>query len=166
MELTKKGFTLPELLITAVIMALIVVGSFAIYLTSYTSWRRSTVAISLQRDANMAMEKMVRGERDAGGTKNNGIREAGSFTIPGTSVIRFRSGIDGKERSFYLSDGQLMYDPDVTSAGSEIIVASDLIDLKFEKISDRRVRISLTMERFLRGESQTQNIETEVTIRN
>jgi len=162
----EKGLTLPELIMAAVIAVFVIAGAMTIFLTCYTAWRVSLDAISLQQDGTIVVEKMVRGEKAAGETSRNGIREATSFTIPTADTIQFISGLDGKERSFYLSGDKIMYDPDTSSGGDEIIIAEDVKSLNFTNPSARRVNINMTMEKGLLDRKVNQGLETEVTIRN
>ncbi len=156
----ERGFTLTELLIASVIMMLIIAGAASVYFTSYKSWRRSIVVASLQRDGGLAMEEMVRG---VGG--ENGIREAESVSLPDVNTIRYTSGIDGLERGFYLSDSNIMHDPDTSASGDEFIIAENVSSLTFSTYYSM-VTINLGIQGQVNGESLDMAFETGVTIRN
>ena len=162
------GFTFQELIIVVTIMVFIIAGAFTVYLLCYKSWQEATVQASLQRDGSIATEKLVRGVRGASETKKNGIREAKSFTIPilNNSAIRFVSGVDNQRRSFYLDGNQIMYDPNTLVAGDETVAAKEIEKLSFEKLSSQRIKINMTLERYVGDKLINVSLETEVTIRN
>ncbi|GEM_PF-1620003 len=164
----EKAFTLPELIIAAGITLIVIAGAVSIFLACYTAWRISLEAISLQQDAAIVMEKLVRGEKAPAETTRSGIREATSFTIPTADTIRFTSGLDGTERSFYLSGDKIMYDPDTSSSGDEVMLTGGVTSLSFTPISgsDRRININMAMEKGLLDRKVSQGLETDVTIRN
>lgn len=117
----KKGFTITEFLAVMVIMGLIISGAIAIYIRSTTIWQEGGVQIILQRNASMVMEKMVRGVY---GT--NGIREANSVALYSSNTeIRYTSGIDNQERSFYLSGSEIIHDPNTSVSDDEFSIAEN-----------------------------------------
>jgi len=113
----RDGFTLMEFLMTLVLTVLVTAAAMAVYLMSVTTWKEGTTQIALQREASTAMEKMVRGVDG-----RNGIREAYDIAIPSNTIIRYRSGIDAVERSFYLNGSDVMYDPDTSINGGEVSI--------------------------------------------
>lgn len=167
-EYVKTGFTLQELLIVVTIMVFIIAGALTVYLLCYRSWQEATVQASLQRDASISTDKLVRGVRGASETRKNGLREAKSFSIPifNNSAIEFVSGVDNRQRSFYLDGNQIVYDPNTSLPGDEIVAAKDIENLSFEKLSGRRIKIDITLERNIGNKLIDVSLETEVTIRN
>lgn len=119
-------------------------------------------------EGSIATEKLVRGVRGASETRKNGIREAKSFTIPilDSSTIQFVSGVDSQSRSFYLDSDKIIYDPDTLVTDDEVVAAKNIESLSFEKLSSRRIRINMTLEKYVRDKLINVSLETEVTIRN
>ena len=164
----KAGFTLQELLEVFVIIVVIITGALTVYLLCYRSWQEATLQASLQREGNVAMDKLIRGVRGDAEARQNGLREAKSYTIPFLSndSIEFVSGVDDIERSFYLSDDQIMYDPNTLIVGDEIVAAEDIETLSFVQLSSRRIRVNIVLNRAFGDKSINLNLETDVTIRN
>lgn len=162
------GFTLQELLVVLTIMVVIIAAALTVYLLCYRSWQEATIQVSLQRDASIATDKLIRGVRASSETRKNGLREAESFTIPvlNDSSIRFVSGVDDKERSFYLDGNQIIYDPNALMSGGEVVAAKDIQSLSFEKLSSRRIRININLKKYLGDKLIDVSLETEVTTRN
>ena len=117
----RKGVTLVEFLTATAIVILAVGSVVAVHVMSTTAWKEGNTEIALQRQASIAMEKMMRGVRGI-----DGIREADSVTLISSNVLEYTSAIDLVERSFYLSGTDLMYDPDTTIASNEYSIAENL----------------------------------------
>lgn len=157
---TRKGFTVIEFLIASTIMVLVTGGIMAIFLMSMNTWKEGSAQLVLQRKASMVMEKIVRGVDG-----ENGVREAGSISIPSSDTIRYTSGIDGTERSFYLSTSDLMYDPDTSTAADEYSIADKIDGLTFS-ISGSMVTINLSMQDTVRDTTIDVDFTTNVKLRN
>lgn len=166
-NIRNSAFTLTELLIASVIVALIFAGAFTIYTLCYKTWMESSASVSIQRDGSIACESLTRGVKAENESKKNGIREAKSFTIyADAKTIKFKSGIDGKDRLFYLSGEKIMYDPDPSVPNGEIVIAKNVKDLSFEKITARRIKVSVLLGTKVGVRPLYMALETEVTIRN
>jgi len=159
-----RALTIVEVLVASAIIIVVIAGSLAFYLIARSAWVDCSKRVPLQRKASLAMEKMVRG---IGG--RNGIREAdaGSVIVTDSDTrIEYTSGIDAKERSFYLSDSKIIYDPDTTIAGDEIdMIAGKVNSLTFT-ISGDIVTINLGMQDAVRDKSISVDLQTEVRCRN
>ena len=156
----RNGFSILELMIAILIMGFVTTGSLYIYLMSLSSWKEGSAQIVIQREASMVMEKMVRGIDG-----QNGIREASSVSITASDNIEYISGVDGQERSFYLSGTDIMYDPDTTAAGDEYAVAENVSGLTFSASGDI-VNIDLNMSCKAGSKDMTVDIFTVVKLRN
>lgn len=157
----KRGFSLIETLLAASILIFVVACGAVVYLMSLTTWKEASTQISLQREANAAMEKMVRGVNGI-----NGIREAESIAIVTSSNIRYTSGIDSIQRSFYLSSGKIMYDPSTTN---ECAIAENVRSngLSFSLSPDSKiVTINLGMGAEVRDKNIYVDLATKVQLRN
>ncbi|MFC1644244.1 hypothetical protein ACFL5C_02895 [Candidatus Omnitrophota bacterium] len=145
-------------------MVLVMLGVIAVYLVAQTVWIEGNARINLQRQARTAMEEMVRG---VDGT--DGIREAASVTISGGTNIQYTSGVDGTERSFYLSGDEIMYDPDTSSGGDEFSIGENVrttpSGLSFSE-SDDVVTIDLSMEDQVGDKTISVDLSGQVKLRN
>lgn len=168
LPVVKRGFTLPEVLVVAVIIILIIAGSFSVYLLCYSTWRNAIVWASVQRNGSIAMERLVRGMKAPTENKKNGLREAKDFTIYDSDSIKFTSGVDNKDRYFYFEDedNTIIYDPNKSMVDDEIVVAKDVESLSFERLSNKRLRISLSLYKKIGDKPINMDLKTEVTIRN
>jgi len=159
----RSGFTLVELLIAVLISAMVMGGVWTVYLMCLTSWEQGSTQVALQRDAAVIMEKMIRG---VDGT--NGIREAVSVDTSVLGRIDYTSGVDGVERTFYVSGDDILYDP-VTSDpldGDPIATNPGGITLTFSLNNDV-VTIFLNMQWEVSGETMPPIIiSTRVNLRN
>ena len=160
----QKGFTITEILVATSVIALLVGGTIAIYIRCLKVWEEGSMEASLQRNANTTMEKMVRGIDGM-----DGIREAKLVALPNANTIQYTSGIDSKERSFYLNGSQIMYDPDTSISGDEYSITDNVrtspAGLTFT-ISGNLVSINLGMEGRIMDKIIPVNLHTEVTLRN
>ncbi len=160
----QKGFTIIELVIVTAIMGLVIGGVIAIYIMGTTAWKEGSVQVALQRGGSIAVEKMIRG---VDGT--NGIREASSVELYTSdtvyNVIRYTSGIDSQERSFYLSSGEIMYDPNTSISDDEFSIAENVTGLTFA-VSDSLVTIDLNLEGQVIDRTIKVDLSTEVKLRN
>ena len=159
MNCYQKGFTIIELVIVTAIMGLVIGGVIAIYIMGTTAWKEGSVQVALQRGGSIAMEKMVRGVY---GT--DGIREASSAPSS-TNTITYTSGIDNQERSFYLSSGEIMYDPNTSISDDEFSIAENVTGLTFA-VSDSLVTIDLNLEGQVIDKTIKVDLSTEVKLRN
>lgn len=163
---SKKGMTLPELMIGISIFMLIIGGTLTVYIMSITTWQEGSTQIYLQRDAALVMEKMVRGVDG-----RNGIREAESV-FPDGNGVRYRSAIDAVERIFYLNiaGDTIMYDPNAIIPGDEYAITdpnvrTDITGLTFLFNGDL-VTITLRMRDTVKGKNIDVDLTTSVEMRN
>jgi len=160
----EKGFSLIEVLLAPLILVFVVGGTMVIYMMSITTWKEATTQITLQRNASITMEKMVRGVAGVGG-----IREAVSATLVNANTIRYVDNTSSNERSFYLSDGQVFYDPDTTIANDEFSIVYDVrtnpAGLVFAINSDL-ITISLGLEDDVRDTVINVDLSTKIKMRN
>lgn len=159
----REGLTLMELLIAIIIMMLVVGGTLVVYLMSMTAWKEGTVQMGLQREANIAMEKMVRGVDG-----KNGIREASSVSTPNSFTIQYTSGVDGKTRRFFLDGTEIKYDLNTPiDEGDDVRIAEDVSGVTFnELVNDSVIEIDLNMLDKAGAKDITVNLYTVVNLRN
>ena len=159
-----RALTIIEVLVASAIIIVVIAGSLAFYLVARTAWIDCSKRVPLQRKASLAMEKMVRGVDGS-----NGIREAdaGSVIISDSSTkIEYTSGIDAKERSFYLSDSKIIYDPDTVATGDEFDMITGKVSSLTFAVSGDIVTINLGMQDAVKDKSINVDLQTEVKCRN
>lgn len=161
------GFTVSELLMASVVMVLVLAGIIGASRMVQTDMAERNAQVTLHQQARGAMERMVHGVY---GT--DGIREASSVTIPSSTTIRYTSGIDSTERSFYLSGNEIMYDPDTSTSDNEISIArlvksSSGLTFSMSDVSGNSIiTINLSMEDQVMGDTVTLDLSTQATLRN
>jgi prepilin-type N-terminal cleavage/methylation domain-containing protein len=125
----QHGFTLLEVLFTLVASVMLVGGVFLFYLMSLRSWEEGSRNVALERNAGLIMDKIVRGTRG-----RFGIREADIGTVQvaedGSSITYMVDkndpptawNNDDVTTRFYQSGKLVMYDPDTSAYGDEVIL--------------------------------------------
>lgn len=122
------------------------------------SWQDTSAVLEVQRTASLAMERMSRG-----------LFDAKSFTLEGGTKIKFVSGIDLKERSFYLENNKLMYDPDTSVGSNEKPLLDNVSALVFAVDAGnptKAVLISLTVSKSVKDINKTMSLSSTVFLRN
>jgi len=158
----RDGLTLVEVLVASAIATIVIAGSVAFYLMAHTAWIDCSKRVPLQRRASLAMEKMVRGVEGI-----HGIREADSvITSNGDTKIEYTSGIDAKERSFFLNGSKITYDPDTSTADDEFDMIPEKVSGLTFAVSGSIVTIDLDMHDKVRDTDINVNLSTKVKIRN
>lgn len=113
----EKGFTLVELMVAAGIM-LIVFGIVAsTYMISQRLWRSGFTQIAFQSTGRIALDKISKNLRSATGGSifNNGDRIR-FVTDPNRT---YGNASDDITCEYYISGTNIIYDPDISSAGNE-----------------------------------------------
>ncbi len=140
-----------------------------IYLMANTAWQEASAQLALQRNAALSMEKMTRGIEVISTTGARcGIREAEAISAPldGSSGTRIDfTGLDSTERSFYLNEAQLMYDPDTSASGDEYSLTGNVINLQFTR-NGSIVDVTLQLQRQVRERTMDVNLSTTIKGRN
>lgn len=168
-HINKSALTLIELLFGTALTLFVIAGAVTLYVTLQTSWQDTSAVLETERTATLATERLLRGFRTNSDTAPRGLLDAKSFTIDGQTRIDFISGIDSKQRSFYLADNKLMYDPDTSVSSNEVPVAGNILDITFAASAanpGRAVTISLTAYKTVGGVNKTADIATTVFLRN
>lgn len=106
--LHRQGFTLVEVILALGISTLLITSVLGVFVTSKKFYTTNMAGQNLQRNANLLMNKMIKGKLEPGGTFR--LSEAVSYTLVSVSELRF-IGTDGLERRYFVSaDGaSLMY---------------------------------------------------------
>ena len=168
-----KGFTIPEIMIGMVIMLLVMGAALTIYNMSQVSWTEGNAQIGIERDASIAMGKMIRwisgvyGIMDA---KSVNTPNAAPPNIDNTVVF---TGVDNVNRSFYLSNGELWYDPNTSTSGGESRMVKNVSGLEFRRGngttqygSEDRLGIKLALQQMVMSKTMSVTLYTAVKVRN
>ena len=159
----ENGATLVEVLVVSIIMVIILGGALTVYLMSETSWRESTVQAYLQRNASIAIEKMLRGVEGIYGIRDS---KAINYYPPSTSYGVQFTGTDNTNRRFYRSESGSGSEIKYYDGSSISTLAEDINNLTFTKHGTERLEIDLTMSQAARDKNISINLITDVTIRN
>jgi type II secretory pathway component PulJ len=160
-----------EVLVAALISVWVVVIAIVLYVISQASWQEAAAALEIQRKAQLAMETLLRGYKTAADAAARGLLEAKAFTIAGTGDIRFTSGLDSRQRRFYLNNGWLVYDPDVSNpdTAEEKNIVNNISNLVFADLSGaskKIVAIDLSVSKVVKGTNRTIDLSEWVVLRN
>ncbi len=155
------GFTLPEILIGMTIMLIVMGAALTIYNMSQVSWTEGNAQTGLQRDASIAMAKMMRGING-----NYGIMDAKANTVnvPNVTTVVF-TGVDNASRSFYLSNKMLKYDGPTKSG---YVIAKNVSGLEFSKepYPSNRLNMGLGMQQMVKSRLMSVTLYTAAKVRN
>ncbi len=91
---TTLGFTLPELLLSSVIMGFIFSATVISYMMLERIWKEDIVLCELARDTNIALEKIIRGE-----SANSGLQAAKTVTVPKPDTVQY-TALNDASRTF------------------------------------------------------------------
>ena len=170
----KAGYTLAEALIVSSILILVIASTIGVVIMSRLICDTGIKEISLQRDANMALERMVRGVKEPSDTF--GLRNAKSFTVPAAtpagSEIDFVSS-DGTTRKFLLSGSSIAYQSPTISPNSKNIYTAPencTIMLRCWKVTaypdNETAGIYVALSQTVGGRLLTGSVSTYVNVRN
>lgn len=155
MENRTSGFTLVELMVVVVLIALVGLVATQIPLFGITSWRKGADRLRMQRDANLAMIKIQRKLRPAFNE-----RVPNSYTLEIDEDTRESFFLDLDEKTlFYLTSGE---------ATKELVIGGE--DAPFNVTSfdvtngDGIINIVLTLK--MKRENVKTTLETAVKPRN
>ncbi len=151
-----RGFTLPEILMGAVIFGFVSIVAVTTYVTLNQMWKNDLTLNELSHNANIAVEKMFRGR-----PANTGLYAAQSVGSPllgasGDSVNY--TDMNGVPRRFYYSGGSIY-----SESGS--LIAADVASVTFYNIN-HTVRIYLVMHKYVVNKEIRFSMETLVSPRN
>ena len=170
----EKGFTLVELLVAISLSALFTGFLFAALISSRQICISSTANQELQQNANVIMNKIIKGGSEPGGIFR--LSEAISYTIANISELHF-IGIDGIERRYFLNNAgkSLMYrHPTAAGTQDEVLYVAPTgttLTLRFWTLAGSAytnitVGIDVGLARVVNGRNVTGSATTMINIRN
>lgn len=149
MKNRNSGFTLVELMVVVLLVALLGLVATQIPLFSFSSWTKGSKRLKLQRDANLAMIKIQRKLRPA---SNEDVPDLYTLVIDRTTGEKFFWDTEGKQLKYV--------DP---PEPEEIVMEGDAVTLFNVTTGDEVINIKLKLEQKNIG---TVVLETTVKPRN
>lgn len=134
-----------------------------------SAWYETNAILEIQRRANLGVERVLRGFKSDSDSAPRGLLDAKTFTIDSPQAVRFTSGIDSKERRFYLQDNKLMYDPDTSVGLDETAVLDNISSLTFTASLENPTRvilIELIVSKEVKGVNKTISLSGTAFLRN
>lgn len=168
-----KGFTITEIMIGMSIMLLVMGAALTIYNMSQVSWTEGNAQTGIQRDASIAMEKMIRGISGIYGIMDAKAVNTPNVTPPNIDNTIVFTGVDNVNRSFYLSNGELWYDPNTSTSGGESRITRNVSGLEFRRGngttqygSEDRLGITLVLQQMVKSRLMSVTLYTAAKVRN
>ena len=174
----RKAQTLTELLISSALIITLISSTLGAFILVKQVFVRDIVAANLQRDANVIMKKLIKGEREAGGIFR--LSEAVSYHIPDPnkiSELHFMSlPPDTNERRYYLNAAgtSILYHHPGFPVNDEVIYTAPqgaAIKLRFwtppgSMFTNIAVGIDVAVSQNMSGKNVSGSVTTIVNIRN
>ncbi len=149
------GFTVVELLATAVAAAILAIAMGSVLYFVYAAMRRSNESINLQRDMGYALDLLQRTAQSASPSE---------VTVASSSVIFATNSFRPKRCRFYDNrTGDLIYDPDMSASGDEQTLINDRLVSFQVALDGSRLLVALSV---LTGANQTLALSNSITMRN
>lgn len=131
------GFTLMEVIVATVVAAIVLLALITMYITSLDAWDRSGARLALQRNAAMALDRVIFDVR-------HGSRVEIGAGATSLTVYRTTAGVDSTLAFFELVGDRLRY---ARAGGDSAIVLLDKItSLQFTSANGVSVDIELSLE--------------------
>ena len=170
--LTKKAYTLTEVLVVCVITVILFASVIGIFVVASNLYNSGMAAQNMQRDVNGILSRIVRGTKE-GGTRY-GLRSAVSFTSPIVTPTEIDfTGTDGKMRKYYLSSGAIVYQSPTETPNVQTIYtppANSAVTMRFLQptgsTDNETVTIYLAVTRQISGRTISGSLATNVNLRN
>ena len=174
----RKAQSLIELLISSALVITLISSTLGAFILVKRVFIRDIVEANLQRDANVIMKKLIKGEREAGGIFR--LSEASSYNITtngatGVTELHF-FGTDDIERWYYLNSAGtsiLYHHPGFTNPEEVIYAAPQgaTITLRFwtppgSMFTNIAIGIDVAVSQTMFGKKISGSVTTIVNIRN
>lgn len=147
-----QAFTLPELLLSSVIMGFIFTATIISYMMLDRMWKEDLTLGDLARDTNIAVEKMVRGDRP-----NEGLQAAKAVSTPQSTTVEY-TDLNDVSRMFYYSNNGIY-----TESGKCIL--SNVKSVAFSA-SASGLEIDVTTHKYVVDKEINFSLEAKVASRN
>jgi prepilin-type N-terminal cleavage/methylation domain-containing protein len=133
-----SGMTLMEVIVATVVVAIVLLALVTMYITSLQSWQRSGARLALQRNAALALDRVVFDVR-------HGSRVEVGSSPPSMTVYRGPAGADTVTAVYQLApaDGELRYQ---RPSQQQIVLLDKITSLQFTSPNGISVEIELSLE--------------------
>jgi len=152
-----RGFTITELLISAGIWLFLVLAVVSAYVMLNQIWKEDLTLNELSRNANVAVEKMIRGS-----PLNTGLAAATAISAPAAGSAAddiSYTDLSGTSRRFYYSTNSIY-----NISGAAIV--SDVGSVTFTNVQDSIIIIDLKLFRYVGNKAIRFSISTQVSLKN
>ena len=145
----KKGFTLIELMIVAMIFSILLGATYSILSMSRASFQAGDIQLAVQQEARKAMDKIAREIREASSVN---LSAAYPFTIWGEKI------------KYEVADNQLLREAE---GQSPVVLANDISGIEFTLFGGDIVYITLISQKTtVFGRSLSSTLKSQITLRN
>ena len=169
----RKAQTLVELLITSVLVIILISSALGAFMLVKQIYSTSIAQANLQRDANIIMRKIIKGERESGGIFR--LSEAVTYSIKSIGELHF-VGTDNTERWYYLNNTgtSILYHHPGFAVQDEVIYTAPpgaVITLRFwppsgSVFTNIDVGIDVAVSQNILGKNISGSVTTIVNLRN
>jgi len=120
----KKAFTLPEILVASGIMLMVLIGLFSSFVIFQSFWSTGATQIYVQANARIAVKELVRQVRV--GRQINVFDNGDRIQVILDPQRTPHLTTDDVTVEYYLADGVLYYDPNITVDNNTEIIARNI----------------------------------------
>lgn len=170
----RKGYGLVEFMVASVIVIVLIAATLGVYVVAKTVIQNGIIENNLQRDANVVLDKIVRGLKEGGAIV--GLRSASSYSLPAAdpagSAIDF-VGPDGNTRKFFVSGNSIIYQSPLQTPNQKTIYtkpAGSTMTLLFWEpsgyVDHATVGVYCAISSPTSGKTLSGSLATYVTIKN
>jgi type II secretory pathway pseudopilin PulG len=131
------GITLMELIVAMVVVAIVLLALVTMYITTLQAWDRSGARLALQRNAALALDRVVFDVR-------HGSRVEVGSSPPSLTVYRTTAGADTVTAEYELSGQELLYQR--ASSEEQIVLLDKVSSLQFISPNGISVEIEVSLE--------------------
>ena len=152
-----RGFTIPELLVSSIIMTFVFTATVISYIMLDSMWKDDLTLSELARETTIAVEKVTRGTQ-----ANGGLQAAKGIVLPlgGASADRVDyKDMNDVSQTFYLSNAKIY-----TGAGSSIL--SNVQSAAFSNNTNDTIAIDIVASKHVVNRDIAFHLQTSVKPRN
>jgi len=169
-----RGYTLAEILTVSVILTFVIGSVMGAFVTTKSVCYASIRILGLQREANIIVERIIRGLGDPANAF--GLRSATSFSIPASDPVGSEIdfiGTDGNTRKYFLSANSVIYESPTESPVQKSIYtaqANSSLTLRFWQpagyADNETAGIYISISQNAQNRTLSGSLSTYVNIRN
>lgn len=156
-----RGFTLPEVLASVVIMIFVFFTTVALYIMLDRMWRSNFALNELTSNTGIAAEKIIRGYVRKDGVQQPGVEEAKGISQPAegssSNILEYKD-LNDQTRNFHYSLGKIYTE-------SDDVLLSNVESAVFSNMGDT-VKIEINTNKNLGYKDIRLHLETNIKPRN